>query len=420
MKFRPKAALQVVTGAAKEFSEDKAPRLGAALAYYTIFSIAPLLVITIAIVGVVFHKEAAQGMIDDQLAHLIGKQGGEAIQSMIKGAGDKKNTGIVASIIGFVVLLFGASGVFIQLKDALNTIWNVEPEKQAGGVMGFIKTRFLSFGLVLAVGFLLLVSLVISTVLSGVGKFLGGIAFLTPVLGILNFAISFGVITGLFAMLFKWLPDVKLRWKDVLLGAAITSFLFTIGKSLIGMYLGKSSVTSAYGAAGSLVVLLIWIYYSAQILFFGAELTQVYTRRYGSLFDPETPEERQKLEKEAAERKKVASAAEAKSSDRANDADARNDARQKTSKNAGSSDSNVTDDNRAANTKLAPAPMPAFATKPNPVVEKAAQGLTYGILALVGLGTAKRAVGLAPLPEDPIHLGGTGKPREVRTATIET
>jgi membrane protein len=399
MKFHPKAALDIVKESFKEFGEDKAPRLGAALAYYTIFSIAPLLLITITIVGMVFHKEAAQGLIDDQLAHLIGKQGGEAIQSMVKGAGDKKNTGIVASIVGFVILLFGASGVFVQLKDALNTIWDVPEKKQASGVMGFIKTRFLSFGLVLAVGFLLLVSLVISTVLSGVGKFLSGMAFLAPVLGILNFTISFAVITALFALIFKYLPDIKLTWKDVFLGAAITSLLFTIGKSLIGLYLGKSSVTSAYGAAGSLVVLLIWIYYSAQILFFGAELTQVYTRHHGSIYIAETEAEKAKLEKEKedARQRDAARSHERKEAKREEKATKQQEHEKEKQKKV----TEISD--------TPPAHIPSFAMRHSPPVQMAAKGLTYGILALIGLDTAKKAVGISPAPEDPIALGGAGR-----------
>lgn len=388
MKFHPKAIIGVVKESFSEFTDDKAQRLGAALAYYTIFSIAPLLVITIAIVGVLFHREAAQGLVSDQLGHLIGKQGADAIQSMVKGAGDKKNTGIIASIVGFVILLVGASGVFVQLKDALNSIWDVPAKQQAGGIKGFVRTRFLSFGLVIAVGFLLLVSLIISTILSGVGKLLGGMAFLAPVLGAVNFAISFAVITALFALIFKYLPDIKITWKDVWFGAAVTSLLFTIGKSLIGLYLGKSSVTSAYGAAGSLVVLLIWVYYSAQILFFGAELTQVYTRHHGSLFaaGSESPRALQK-------------------------SDQRQTANSVDDKELAIDDDKAS--NRAPSRKAKPgglpAPVPAFASRPSRTVEVAAKGLTYGILGLLHLGTAKKAVGLAPAPQDPIHLGGRGK-----------
>lgn len=264
-----------------DFLEDKAPRLGASLSFYTIFSIAPLLLIAIAIAGLVFGEEAARGEIVGTIGGLVGEKGAKAIEEMVENAG-KVRQGVMAAIIGFVALLFGASGVFGQLKDALNTIWEVEPKK-GGGIGGFFRERFLSFTMVLGVGFLLLVSLLMSAALGAMGNFLsarlpGGEALWN----IVNLVVSFGVITFLFAGMFKYLPDLRIEWRDVWIGATFTSALFVLGKFAIGLYLGKSSATSVFGAAGSLVVILIWIYYSAQILFFGAEFTQVYANSHGS------------------------------------------------------------------------------------------------------------------------------------------
>ncbi|AFZ18339.1 YihY/virulence factor BrkB family protein [Allocoleopsis franciscana] len=283
--MKPKVIVELLKETFKEWQEDKASRLAAALAYYTAFSIAPLLIIAIAIAALVFGEEAARGGIEDQLRGLIGQQGAEAIEEMIKNS-SKPAEGTIATIISVGFLLFGASGVFAQLQDSLNTIWEVAP-KPGRGVMGFIKDRFLSFSMVLGIGFLLLVSLVLSAVLAGLNNILGGmmpgLSFLWE---ILNFLISFGVITLLFALIYRVLPDAKIAWGDVWFGAIITALLFTIGKTLIGLYLGNSSVGSTYGAAGSFVVLLLWVNYSAQILFFGAELTQVYANKYGSHIVP--------------------------------------------------------------------------------------------------------------------------------------
>lgn len=282
--------LKTVWGLLKEtFSEwnkDKASRLAAALAYYTVFSLAPLLIIVIAIAGSVFGEEAARGEIVGQIGGLVGPQGAEFIETAIENA-NKPNARSIASIISIVALLFGASGVFAELQDALNTVWEVQP-KPGRGVFNIIKTRFLSFTMVLSVGFLLLVSLVLTTALAALvnyfGRLLpGGIDLLWQ---LANFILSFVITTVLFALIYKVLPDVKIAWSDVWVGAAITSVLFSIGRYLLGQYLGNSSFGSTYGAAGSLVVILAWVYYAAQILFFGAEFTQVYTRRYGSKIVP--------------------------------------------------------------------------------------------------------------------------------------
>lgn len=268
-----------------EWSEDKAPRLAAALAYYTVFSIAPLLVIVIAIAGLVFGAEAARGAISQQIQGLVGQTGAEAIEQMIQGA-SKPSAGIIATVVGVVTLLFGASGVFGALQDALNTIWEVTPRPDLGW-MQMVKQRFFSFTMVLGTGFLLLVSLVVSAVLSGmITYFQGALPGVDGLWQVVNFAIGLVVTTLLFGLIFKVVPDVEVAWSDVWIGAAATALLFTIGRMLLGLYLGRSSFGSTYGAAGSLVVVLIWIYYSAQILFMGAEFTQVYANRYGSRVKP--------------------------------------------------------------------------------------------------------------------------------------
>lgn len=269
----------------QEWSEDKAPRLAAALAYYTIFSIAPLLVIVIAIAGLALGDDAARGAISQQIQGLVGRTGAEAIEQMIQGA-SQREAGIVATVIGVVTLLFGASGVFGALQDALNTIWEVAPRPGMGWVET-VKQRFFSFTMVLGTGFLLLVSLVVSAVLAGVVKYFQGALPGADVLWqVVNFAVGLAVTTLLFALIFKVVPDAEVGWGDVWIGAAATALLFSIGRLLLGLYLGQSSFGSTYGAAGSLVVVLIWIYYSAQILFMGAEFTQVYANSYGSHVKP--------------------------------------------------------------------------------------------------------------------------------------
>ncbi len=270
----------------KEWQQDNASRLAAALAYYTIFSLAPLLIIAIAIVGAVFGEEAARGEIVGQIQGLVGFEGAKVIETAIANAG-QPDTSSMASIISIAVLLFGASGVFAQLQEALNAIWDVK-SKPKNGLLGLVRKRILSFSAVLGIAFLLLVSLIISAALSGLDKyasgFLPGADFLWQ---ILNTGVSFGFITLMFALMYKYLPDVRIQWSDVWVGAGITAALFTIGKFALGLYLGGGSFGSTYGAAGSLVVLLVWVYYSAQILFFGAEFTQVYARRYGSRIVPD-------------------------------------------------------------------------------------------------------------------------------------
>jgi membrane protein len=263
-----------------EWHNDKVPRLGAALAFYTALSIAPLLVISLRLAAYFFGEEAARGEIERQFDSMVGDQGAAAVQAMLDSA-KHHESGIVATIVSLITLLFGASGVFGQFQDSLNTIWGVRP-KAGRGIAGFLQDRFLSMAMVMGVAFLLLVSLIVSAALS----FAGSYAFRLPekllwLSQVVDALVSVIVFTGLFAVLFKYLPDAKVAWSDMWLGAAITAVLFTAGKFAIGLYLGHSAMASAYGVAGSLIVLLVWVYYSSQIVFLGAEFTQVYANQFG-------------------------------------------------------------------------------------------------------------------------------------------
>ena len=269
----------------EDWKQDKAARLAAALSFYTALSIAPLLVIAIAVAGLVFGQEAARGQILSELQALIGPETARTLDSMIEGA-NKPRSGIVATAVGVVVLLFGASGVFAELQGALNSIWEVEP-KPGRGFWGIVRERFLSFTMVLVLAFLLLVALVLNSMLAIMGNWVqvflpGGEALWQVVMQLA----SFGIATLTFALIFKFVPDVEIAWRDVWIGALVTALLFTIGKAVISVYIGRAGVVSTYGAAGSVMVLLIWVYYSCQIVFFGAELTQAYARWYGSRIVP--------------------------------------------------------------------------------------------------------------------------------------
>lgn len=257
------------------------PRLGAAIAYYTIFAIAPLFVIVLAFVGFWVGEEAAQRQLFSQINGLVGQDGGEAIQAIVAAA-NRPKAGIWATAAAMVTLFAGATGVFIELEDALNKIWEV-PSKPNGGWWTFVRKRLLSFAMVLAIGFLLLVSLSVSAALEALGQLMSGwLPAHQSLWQIINFLVSLGVITVLFALILKVLPPAQIAWGDVWVGSLVTALLFNVGKSLLGLYIGRSSVASAYGAAGSFVVILIWVYYSAQILLLGAKFTQVYARHYGS------------------------------------------------------------------------------------------------------------------------------------------
>ena len=279
--WRPKAIFHLLRRTYSEYSKDKVPRMGAALAYYTIFSLAPLLVIAIAIAGFVFGAEAVQGQIMGQIQGLVGSESARAVQTMIQSA-HKPAHGVVATIFGIAILLLGASGVFTEMQDALNTIWKADTTSKTG-VWNLIKGRFLSFGMVLGIGFLLLVSLLLSAALTAVATYASGFLPIPPAaLHAVDFVFSLVFIAALMALIFQFLPDVKIAWSDVWVGAALTSLLFTAGKFLIGFYIAKSVTMSAYGAAGSVVIILAWIYYSAQILYFGAEFTRVFSTECGS------------------------------------------------------------------------------------------------------------------------------------------
>lgn len=274
--------LSVLQEAAMSFAGDNVPRLGAALAYYTVFSIAPLILITITLAGAVFGEEAARGQVFTHMRRLIGDTGAEVVNEMVKDA-SRADSGAIAATLGIAALLFGASGVFGQLRAALNTIFRVQP-KEAPIVMGFLKERFLSIATVMVIGFLLLVALVVDTAISAAGDYMehrlaGGEA----VWHLVELVVSTSMITVLFALIFRYMPDVRIAWRDVWLGAFVTAVLFSIGKFALGLYLGKKATESTHSAAGALIVLLLWVYYSAQILFLGAELTQAYSRRMGSM-----------------------------------------------------------------------------------------------------------------------------------------
>ena len=280
--INPKGLWMLVKDTFVQWSEDNPFQLAAALAYYTLFSMAPLLLIAIAVAGLVFGREVSQNQIIGVIEDLVGVQSARAIQAIIESAGQRPDSGFFASAIGMIFLLLGAGGVVGQLQNSLNAIWRVVP-KTGRGIMGFLQDRLVSYSMVLSVGFLLLVSLVISAVLTAVSGIVGGFLPISAATAhILDLVVSFVFITLLFAIIYKFVPDVQIAWRDVWIGAATTSLLFSVGKFLIGFYLGHSTVTSIYGAAGSLVTLLLWVYYSSLMFFFGAELTQVYATRYGS------------------------------------------------------------------------------------------------------------------------------------------
>ena len=282
---------QVVKLTIADWQEDNATRLAAALAYYTLFSIAPLLLVVVAVTGFALGEEAVSGELHTQLQSFLGDDGATLVEEMIARARNP-GAGIFASVTGMAALLFGASGAFSQLKDALNTIWEVPPTA-TGGWWGTIRSRFLSFAMVLCIGFLLLVSLVVSAGLHAAEGMIGNIIPGPDVIvHLANLAISGLIIGALFALILKYLPDAKIPWRHVWRGAALAAVLFTIGKYLFGLYLGRGTISSTYGAAGSVVVLLLWTYYSALILFLGAEFTQAHARIFGGLDNlAKTPEQ---------------------------------------------------------------------------------------------------------------------------------
>ena len=271
--------------------DDYAPSMGAALAYYTMFSIAPLLLIVISTAGLIFGEEAVRGEIFGQLRGLMGDEGARAVQSLLESVSSPEE-GKAGTIIGTVLLLIGATTVLSELQDAFDRIWHVPPKDKEGGVWGVLRSRLLSFGMILGIGFLMMVSLVFSAAMAALGKWWGPFfSDLEIIVGAINFVFSFALATTVFAMLYKFMPRVTIHWRDVWAGAAVTALLFTIGKSLIGLYIGKSAVSSGFGAAGSLVVVLVWVYYSAQIFLLGAEFTKVYSQAHGSRKKQPLPED---------------------------------------------------------------------------------------------------------------------------------
>lgn len=262
--------------------DDYAPSMGAAISYYTIFSMAPLLIIVIAVAGFIWGREAVEGQLFGQLSALVGQDGAAGIQTLVASA-DKPAAGIVATAISVGVLVFGSTTVFAELQSALDRIWQVPEAQKKSGIWATIRSRLLSFGLILCLAFLLMVTLVISAAVSALGNWAHG---LFPgwefVLQAVNICVSLAITTLLFALIYKMMPQATIAWRDVWVGAGVTAGLFEIGKFLIGLYLGKSSITSSFAAAGSLVIVLIWVYYAAQVFLLGAEFTWVYANEHGS------------------------------------------------------------------------------------------------------------------------------------------
>ena len=279
--MRTPSIVRMFGTALRAWWDDDAPRLGASLSFYTLFAIAPILLVATAVAGMVFGAEAVRGEIVGQLEHLVGREGGRAVQSLLEGASQRRE-GVFATVLGSIAFVVAATGAFLELQAALNTIWRVTPNPGAH-VKAFLVDRLRSFGLVVAVGFLLLVSLAVTAALAALSGWLARRSPSIPVVwSTVNVLASLLVTTALFALLYRFLPDVRLRWRDVMTGAFVTAVLFTIGQQLIGLYLGQSSVASSYGAAGSVMILLLWVYYSCQILLFGAEFTRIYAQRHGA------------------------------------------------------------------------------------------------------------------------------------------
>ncbi len=279
--------IELVKQTANEWIDDKCPTLGAALAYYTVFSLAPILLILISVFNLYMHGHGeAQQQIKDQVGQFAGDSGAQVVGNILDTYASRPKAGVVGTVVGVVIALFGASGVFAQMQESLNTIWGVKA-KPGQGIMGYIKSRFISFGMVGGVCFLLLVSVTVTAIIKGLSDKLNGVLPGGSVLAmIVSIVLNLVVITLLFAMIFKFLPDAKIAWSDVWIGAALTTVLFLIGKQALGLYLGSGSAGSAYGAASAMISTFVWVYYSSQILLFGAEFTQVYANKYGSQIEP--------------------------------------------------------------------------------------------------------------------------------------
>jgi len=282
--------LELLKSSVREFMDDDCTTMAAALSYYTVFSLPPLLVLILLLVGAVMDPQDVQGSLEGNLQSLMGPRAGQTVRTIIEHAQLPGSGGLIATVIGVGALILGAAGVFGQLQAALNRTWGVKPDPAQGGIKSFVVKRVFTFGMILALAFLLLVSLMLSTLLAAFGSALGRwlpAGFSATLLQAINFAISFGVIALLFGAMYRVVPDAKIRWRDVWVGATVTAFLFVIGKTLIGIYLGHSNPGQAFGAAGSLALLLVWIYYSSMILLFGAEFTQVWAEQRGAGVTPE-------------------------------------------------------------------------------------------------------------------------------------
>ena len=285
-RMTPGLLWSVIQKAFAGWWNDNVPHMGAALAYYTLFALAPILIVVAAVGGMVFGAEAVRGEIVGQIGGLVGRDGAQAIQSILESAA-KSSVSIPVTIIGVITFLLGSTGAFLELQDDLNAIWRVKPRSRGNFLHDLVMQRLISFGLVLGFAFLLLTSLVVSAALAGAHAYVGhALPTVTVLWEAVNAVVSLGVITLLFAMIYKVVPDAKLKWSDVWVGALVTAWLFTVGKFLIGLYLGKSSFASTYGAAGSVVVILVWVYYSSQIILLGAEFTRAYVERFGPLPPP--------------------------------------------------------------------------------------------------------------------------------------
>jgi membrane protein len=278
----------LVKGAAVAWVADYAPSMGAALSYYSVFSLAPLLLIVISIAGLVFGQDAVRGEVFIQLQGLLGTEASRTIEGMLASV-SKPAEGMASTAIGVALLLVGATSVFGELQDALDRIWRAPARNRSGGLWSLVRARLLSFGMILGIAFLLMVSLVFSAVVSALGKLWSGAFGEWALLAqTFNLIVGFAMTTGVFAMIYKIMPRVSVKWRDVWLGAVVTSLLFTGGRFLIGMYIGRSNLASGFGAAGSLIVVFVWVYYSAQIFLLGAEFTWIYARTFGSMRDMQT------------------------------------------------------------------------------------------------------------------------------------
>lgn len=285
----PRQWWQLVKAAVAAWSDDYAPSMGAALSYYSVFSLGPLLVIVIAIAGLAFGEQAARGEVFSELRGLMGDAPAHAIETLLDSV-RKPAHGIASALVGLALLLVGATSVFAELQNALDRIWRAPALRHSGGVWWLVRSRLLSFGMILGIAFLLIVSLVLSAAIAALGRWWGGFFGEWEILlQVVNLIVGFALTTGVFAMIYKLMPRVDVRWHDVWLGAATTSLLFTVGRFLIGLYIGKSGIASTFGAAGSVAIVFVWVYYSAQIFLLGAEFTWVYANTFGSLRGHETP-----------------------------------------------------------------------------------------------------------------------------------